>query len=50
MLTLEFGLAQIRASLAWSEEALKALQQIESECRPGVEKKPRGPAKKQARH
>ncbi|MGB9031480.1 MAG: PadR family transcriptional regulator [Acidobacteriaceae bacterium] len=47
MLTLEYGVAQIRASLQWSEGALKVLQQIESEGRRGVEKRPRGPAKKQ---
>jgi hypothetical protein len=46
MLTLEYGVAQIRAALEWSEEALKVLQQMESECRRGVEKKPRGPAKR----
>jgi PadR family transcriptional regulator AphA len=46
MLTLEYGVAQIRAALKWSEMALKVLQQPGSEGRRGVEKKPRGPAKK----
>jgi len=41
MLTLEFGLARIRAALEWSERALKVLQQMERESRRGAEKKPR---------
>jgi PadR family transcriptional regulator AphA len=46
ILTLEYGVAQIRASLEWSERALKTLQQMETAGRRGTEKKPRRPAKR----
>lgn len=49
MLTLEFGLAQIRAALEWSEEALKVLEQMESEGRRRAKKKPRRAAKRRGR-
>jgi PadR family transcriptional regulator AphA len=48
MLTLEYGVAQVRAALKWSEMALKVLQQIGSEGRRGAEEKPRRPAKEAA--
>jgi predicted nuclease with RNAse H fold len=45
-LTLEYGVARIRAALEWSERALEVLRQMESEGRRVAEKKPRGPAKR----
>jgi DNA-binding PadR family transcriptional regulator len=46
ILTLEYGVARIRAALEWSERALEVLRQMESEGRRVAEKKPRGPAKR----
>jgi DNA-binding PadR family transcriptional regulator len=46
MLTLEYGVAQIRAALEWSESALKTLQQMETVGGRRAEKKPRRPAKR----
>jgi DNA-binding PadR family transcriptional regulator len=46
ILTLEYGVAQIRAALEWSERALETLQQMETAGRRGAEKKPRRPAKR----
>lgn len=43
MLTLEYGVAQIRAALKWSDGALKTLKQMETA---GGQKKPRRPAKR----
>jgi hypothetical protein len=45
MLTLEYGVAQIRAALEWSDRALETLREMETAGR-RVEKKPRGPAKR----
>ena len=46
ILTLEYGVTQIRAALEWSERALETLQQMETAGRRGAEKKPRRPAKR----
>jgi hypothetical protein len=47
ILTLEYGVAKIRAALGWSERALEVLEQMERAEGRGAEKKPRNPAKKQ---
>jgi hypothetical protein len=46
MLTLEYGVAQLRAALEWSERALETLKQMETTGRRGVAKKPRRLAKR----
>jgi hypothetical protein len=48
MLTLEYGVAQIRAALEWSERAMEVLEQMESEAGRRAGKKTRRPAKRRS--
>ena len=48
ILTLEYGVAQIRAALEWSERAMEVLEQMESEAGRRAGKKTRRPAKRRS--